>query len=314
MRYVIFLFVCAFVVWTLPVAGQEQPSAPPAAAQPKLDLTPDASGNLSEEQMRELVRAVGQNFQTNYRKRRDYTYIWHDVDRKLDGKGQVKSTESKTYEVMRLYGEPVIRLIEKNDKPLTREESAKEEERIQKLADKRKNESDEQRRKREAQEEKTREKDRAFVSDVAEAYNFRFVGSETLNGRDAWVIAGEPRPDFHAQENEDGWLAKLHGKLWIDKSEMQLVKVDVSVVDTVAFGWVLARVHAGSHLVYEQTRVNDEVWLPLHYEGNIGVRVFVFKNDNEEAEGTYRDYKKFRTSTKIIGMGEVKEQKPQEQK
>jgi hypothetical protein len=36
------------------------------------------------------------------------------------------------------------------------------------------------------------------------------------------------------------------------------------------------------------------------------VRLALFKNDNEEDAGTFRDYRKFRTSSKIVGMGEVK--------
>src|SRR5450631_1622824 len=112
------------------------------------DLTPDANGALSQEQMRELTRVVAQNYRDNYKKERDYTYIEREVTNKLDGKGQIKSTETKTYEVMKLYGEPVARLIQKDDKPLNEKDAAKEEGRIQKLAEKRKNESEEEQKKR----------------------------------------------------------------------------------------------------------------------------------------------------------------------
>ena len=270
------------------------------------DLTPDANGKLSQQQMRELTRVVAQNYRENYKKLRDYTYVDREVTHKLDGKGQVKSTETKTYEIMELYGEPVARLIEKDDKPLDGKDAAKEEERIQKLADKRKNESEDEQRKQQAEKEKARQKGREFVSEVADAYNFRLVGSEMLNGRDTWVIDGEQRPEFHAQLREAQMLSKFHGRLWIDKREVQLAKMDVEAIDTVSFGWVLARIHKGTRFVYEQTRVNDEVWLPQHFEAKVDVRLALFKSDNEEDAGTFRDYKKFRTSSKIVGMGEVK--------
>src|SRR5438309_8766118 len=84
-----------------------------AAAQsiptPKLDLTPASGNKLSQEQMRELARVVAQNYRDNYKKQHDYTYIDREVTRRMDGKGGVKSTEIKTYEVMDLYGEPVVR-------------------------------------------------------------------------------------------------------------------------------------------------------------------------------------------------------------
>jgi hypothetical protein len=298
-----------------PGFGQQNPSSPVSASDPAAaisesaslpDLTPDKNGALSQEQMRELTRVVAQNYRENYKKLRDYTYIDREVTHKLDGKGQVKSTETKTYEIMELYGEPVERLTEKDDQPLNGKEAAKEEERIQKIADKRKNESEDAQRKRQAEKEKNRQKGREFVSEVADAYNFRLVGSEVLNGRDTWVIDGDPRPEFHAQLREAQMLSKFRGRLWIDKGEMQLAKMDVEAIDTVSFGWVLARIHKGTRFVYEQTRINDEVWLPQHYEAKIDVRLALFKNDNEEDAGTFRDYKKFRTSSKIVGMGEIK--------
>lgn len=288
---------------TGPGTGDSVVAEPKAASLP--DLTPDAHGALSQEQMRELTRVVAQNYRDNYKKERDYTYIDREVTNKLDGKGRIKSTETKTYEIMELYGEPVARLIQKDDRPLNDKDAAKEEERIQKLAEKRKNESEEEQKKRLAEKEKARQKGREFVSEVADAYNFRLVGSEILNGRDTWVIDGEPRPDFHAHLKEAEVLSKFRGRLWIDKSEMQLAKMDIEAIDTASFGWVLVRLHKGTRVVYEQTRVNDEVWLPQHYEAKVDARIALFKGDKEQDAGTFHDYKKFRTSSKIVGMGEV---------
>lgn len=272
----------------------------------KLDLTPDANGKLSQEQMRALTRVVAENYRDNYKKQRDYTYIDREVSHHLDGNGQVKSTETKTYEIMELYGEPVARLIEKDDKPLDTKDAAKEEDRIRKLTDKRKNESDDDRRKHLAEREKQRQKNREFVSEVANAYDFRLVGSEVLNGRDTWVIDGDPRPDFHAHLKEAEMLTKFRGRLWIDKQEMQLAKMDVEAIDTVSFGWVLARIHKGTRFVYAQARINDEIWLPQYYQAKLDARIALFKSAREEDEGTFRDYRKFRTTTKIVGMGELK--------
>ena len=278
-------------------------------ARPLPDLTPDADGALSQEQMRALTRVVAENYRANHKQQRDYTYIEREVRKKLDGKGQVKSTEVRTYEVMAIYGEQFERLIEKDDKPLSEKDAAKEEERIQREVEKRKNESEEERAKRQAEEEKRRAKNREFVGDVAEAYNFRLVGSELLNGRDAWVIAGKPRAGFEPHGKAARFLANFHGRMWIDKSDMQLVKLDVEAMDTVSVGWVLARIHKGTRLVYEQIRVNDEVWLPGHLNFRLDARIALFKGYNEESEQTYRDYRKFRTAARVVGVGEVREEK-----
>jgi hypothetical protein len=305
------LFVC------LPVFGQREPSpgsapqstAATSTASPAPDLTPGADGKLSQEQMRQLFRVVADKDIENDTRQRDYTYTDREVENKLDGKGQTKSTEVRTYEILEIYGEQVRRLTEKDDKPLDPKEAAKEEEKIQKIIDKRKNESDDERRKREEKEVKEREDGRKFVREVADAYDFKLVGTESVGGREAWVIDGEPRPGFEPHMKESKFLSKFHGRVWIDKGDLQLAKMDIEAIDTVSVGWVLARIHKGTRVMLEQTRVNDEVWLPRHVTFKVDARVALFKGFNVDGDQEYRDYKKFRTSSKIVGMGEVPEQK-----
>jgi hypothetical protein len=270
-------------------------------------LKPDADGKLSQEQMQNLLRVVADKDLENDKRLRDYTYVERDEEHKLDGKGQVKSTEIKTYDVMELYGEQVQRLIEKDDKPLDQKDAAKEEEKIQKIIDKRKNESESDRRKREEKEEKEREEDRKFVREVADAYNFTLVGTESLGGREVWVIEGEPRPGFEPKLKESKYLSKFRGRVWIDKNDLQLAKMDVECLDTVSWGLFLARFHKGSRFMLEQTRVNEEVWLPLHVTARIDVRLALLKNFDVNLEQTYRDYKKFRATAKIVSVGDVKQ-------
>ena len=323
------ILVLAFLGFALSVAaaGQQEPSAPaappkndevsaadqppadrsPAEEAAKLDLNPDAQGKLSQEQMVKLFRVVADKDMENDRRLRDYTYIERDVQNNLDGKGKTKSTEIKTYEVLEIYGEQVQRLIEKDDKPLDSKGSAKEEEKIQKIIDKRKNESDEERKKREQKEEKERAQGRKFVTEVADAYNFRLVGTEPVGGREAWVIEGEPRPGFEPHIKEAKFLSKFRGRVWIDKDDLQLAKMDIEAIDTVAVGWFIARVHKGTRVMLEQTRVNDEVWLPKHVTFKLDARVALLKGYNIDGDQTFRDYKKFRTTSKIVGIGKVED-------
>jgi hypothetical protein len=303
------LFVCLAVAQKDHPAASADPAVDAASKldpNPKLDLTPDAHGGLSEHQMQELFRVVASKDEENDKRLRDYTYIERNEEHKLDGDGQTKSTEAKTYEVMELYGEQVRRLIEKDDKPLSDKDKAKEEEKIQKILDKRKNESDEERKKREDKEEKDREDGRKFVREVADAYNFTLVGTEVLGGREAWVIDGEPRPGYEPHMKEAKFLPKFHGRVWIDKDDLQLAKMNVEAIETVSIGLVLARIHKGTRMMLEQTRVNDEVWLPLHITFKVDARVALFKGYKMDGDDTFRDYKKFRTSAKIVGLGDAK--------
>jgi hypothetical protein len=292
-----------------PVFAQRDQSAPPsspAVASP-LDLKPDTSGKLSQEQMQQLLHVVAEKDIENDKKQHNYTYIERDEEHKLDGKGEVKSTESETFEVMQIYGKQVHRRIAKDDKPLSEKDAAKEEEKIQKAMEKRKNESDTDRKKREEREAKEQEENRQWVREVADAYNFRLVGNEQIDGRDNWVIEGEPRTGYTPHLKEAKYLPYFHGRVWIDKKDLQMTKLDVECIDTLSWGLVVARLHKGSRLIVEQTRVNDEVWLPKHEAVKLNVRVALFKNLNIDEDDTYRDYKKFRATAKIVGVGDVQE-------
>ena len=295
-------------------ASAQAGSAPAPSADPTSTTTPHGTTpaslpveKLSQDQMKDLIRRVAENDMANDKKLRDYTYTEREETKKLNKKGEVSSTESKTSEVLQIYGETVEKLIAKNDKPLSEKEAAKEDERIQKIIDKRKNESDSDREKRIKKEEKDREEGREFVKEVADAYNFTLLGVEPVNGRDAWVIQADRRPDYVPHKKEAKLLAKVVGKVWIDKEEDQWVRLDTRVTDTISFGLFLARLHEGTRVIVEQTRVNDEVWLPKHAAIHVDVRVALLKNFDVDLDVTDRDYKKFRTGARIIGMQEVKD-------
>ena len=192
-------------------SGQLQIGENPSASHPDVDLTAGPDGKLSQEQMQQLFRVVADKDIENDKRQRDYTYIERQVQHNLDSKGKIKSTEVKTYEVLEIYGEQVERLIEKDDKPLNAKEASKEEEKIQKVIEKHKNESEADRRKREEKALKEREDDRKFVREVADAFDFKLLGTEPVAGRPAWIIDAEPHPGYQPHTREGKFLPKFHG-------------------------------------------------------------------------------------------------------
>jgi len=277
---------------------------PPGAATGEDSPVPATA--LSREQIQTMIRQVADNDDENDKRQRDYTYVERVEEHKLNGNGEISSTETRTYDVMQIYNEQCRRMTAKNDKALPVKEAAKEDEKIQKIIDKRKNESDAQREKRLKQEEKEREENRQFVKEVADAYDFTLVGTESLEGRGTYVIDAEPRKGFEPKRKEAKILPKFRFRVWIDRAANQWVKLDAQCIDTVSFGLFLARIHKGSRIVIDTTRVNDEVWLPRHVAVHVDVRVALLKNFNVEQDITYRDYKKFHAASKIVGVEEVK--------
>jgi hypothetical protein len=293
---VLLLVLTSCLAWTQNRSAE--PTSPSPAAVPL----------LSQDQIRDLIREASEKDIENDKKQRDYTYIQREEEHRLDGKGQVKSSESKTYEIMVLYEEPVRKLIAKDDKPLSDSDARKEDEKVQKIIEKRKNESDGDRRKRLEKQEKDREEGRQFVKEIADAYNFRFSGKEILGGRDTLVIDADPRPGYEPHMKDAKFLPKFRFRVWLDQAEQQWVKLDIQCIDTVSVGLFLLRVHKGSNIQLEQVRVNDEIWLPRHVALKLDARLALLKGLNIEEDVAFRDYRKFRTDTKILPAAEVQEQ------
>lgn len=265
---------------------------------------PNEPRTLASDEIQPLIRAVAENDIANDLKQRDYTYLQREEEHKLDGQGNEKSLETRNYEIMMLYGQQVRRLIARNDKPLGAAEAGKEEKKIQKIMGEREQETPPQREKRLHKEAEEREEERAFVREVADAYTFRLVGTETLDGRETYVIDADPRPDFHPHLKDAKYLPKFRGRIWIDSAETQWLKLECEAIDTVSWGLFLARIHKGSRISIELTRVNDEVWLPKSINLKLSARLALLKNFNVIENVSYRDYKKFRSDTRIVPVPE----------
>jgi len=289
-----------FLIFLFSVSAFPQGNADPAGRA--------APAQLTQDQIRDLIRSAAEKDIENDKKQRNYTYIQREDEHKLDGKGQVKSTESRTYEIMVLYEEPVRKLVAKDEKPLSDNDAKKEDEKVQKIIEKRKNESEGDRRKRLEKQDKDREDGRKFVKEIADAYIFRYVGAQNLEGRETLIIDADPRPGYEPQMKEARFLPKFRFRAWIDQAEKQWVKLDIQCIDTVSVGLFLLRVHKGSSIQIDQVRVNDEVWLPKHVSLKLDARLALLKGLNISEDVTYRDYKKFRTDTKILPVGELQEQ------
>jgi hypothetical protein len=259
-----------------------------------------AAGLLHAQDAREIVRrSVSRDLRTR-ELRRNYTYTSTAVEKQLDSRGAAKKAESETYEHSILYGEPYERLVKRNDKPLPDKDERKEQDKLAKLTAKREKETPAQREKRLAEFDAKRAKEASWVREISDAYNFTQLADDNIDGRDVYVIAAEPRPEYHAKASEAKYMKKIRAKLWIDKSDHHWVKVEAEAIDTISVGLVLLRLYKGSRLQFEQTRVNDEIWLPRHAHivasGRLGL---VFKG-GFELDTVFENYRKFQSDSRII--------------
>jgi len=252
------------------------------------DPSPDA---------KEIIRKSIDRDLFNFDRLKDYTYTERDESRAYDMHGKLKKTEVETNEIFFLGGHDYARLVGRDDKPLSEKDARKEQEKLDKEIQKREHESAEEK----AKIEKERREERKFLNEVPEAFNFQLVGEEEVSGKPAWVILAEPKPNYHIKDGRAKFITKLRGKVWIDKSEYQWVKVDAEAMDKVSFGFHMVQIEPGATLHFEQTRINDEVWLPAAAKVYVNARLALFKKLHSEVDIQFRDYKKFQADSHLLG-------------
>jgi hypothetical protein len=246
-----------------------------------------------------IQKSVGRDL-NDFDRQKNYTYQERTETRELDSGGAVEKTESETKEVMTLRGQRVSKVIAKNDKPLDEREARKEQERLDHTLERREGMSPTERAKR----EKEREENRKFIARLPEAFTFTMDHEEKISGKPAWVIAADPNPDFKPTNMQEKIFSKVRGKVWIDKGEYQWVRAEMEVLDTISMGMALFRISPGGSIKFEQTRVNDEVWLPSHTLIRADARLAYVKKIRAEIEINYSGYKKFQSDSKVVSVEE----------
>ncbi|HWS17076.1 MAG TPA: hypothetical protein VN223_03640 [Candidatus Elarobacter sp.] len=294
-----------------------QSSPAPTATQPPAPLQQSAAESAAAQfpptnDPKEIVRRSMEIDRRTLELARNYTCQHREVIKHLDNHGNVKSTEVKTFDISFYYGEEYSRLIMVDDKPLDDKQKKKEDEKLEKFLAKYRNESEEDRQKRRDKEKKERQESRAYRLDVANAYDFRVVGEEEIEGVNTWVIEATPRKDFKPTQPHADMLKKIKGKMWIDKKEYNWIRVEAEATDTISFGLFLFRIHPGSRFNFQQMHLNNEVWLLRRLYINGGARIALLKNEAIEQEDTFSNYKKFSSTITILpGVREVPaEEKP----
>jgi hypothetical protein len=257
---------------------------------------------LSAQDALEIVRRATELDRRNNEISRNYTFLERQESREVDSKGKLNKTESITVDVTLLEGSPYRRLVARDDKPLSAKDQAKEDEKLQKsIADRRK-ETPEQRERRVADWERKKQRQREPLKELPEAFIFKLTGEETLNGGEAFVIEGLPRPGYRPKKPSTAFFSKIKVHLWIDKKDYQWVRADLESLDTITFGGILLRLAKGSYVTIENARVNNEVWLPKRFDIKGSVRVALVHVMRGEIIYTFSDYKKFQTDSRIVSQ------------
>jgi hypothetical protein len=218
----------------------------------------------------------------SWQARDEYVYMERDEDRRLDALGQVKSANIDVTRMTLVNGIRFEQLMEHNGQLPSAEEQTKRDQDLEEL----KHETpDEQ-----AARLRKNEENRSFLRDLLEAFDFHLIGEEIIDGRPAYVFEASPHPGYHANGKYGKLFSRVKGKLWVDKQDFGWVKVDGEVTQSFSMGLFVARVQRGSHILLEQTRLADAVWVPKRLEVKASARILFVKNLDLDRILTYSDY------------------------
>lgn len=249
----------------------------------------------------EIIKKSLSHWRRNLDAAHNYTFQERSVEEEMSKDGISKNTKIETHEISIIYGDPYEKLIAKNDQPLNEKDRQKEEDKLNKYFEKQKNKSDEDREK-----ERAKERDkfqREIADELPKMQHFEVAGEAEYQGRQVWVISATPNRDYKSNSMAGKLLSRVSGRIWITKDDYQWVKTEADLSDDFTIGLFLFKLHKGTHLEFEQTRVNDEVWLPkkvfVEGSGRIAIKTARFRNTTE-----YSNYQKFGAESKITGMTE----------
>jgi len=250
--------------------------------------------------IKSLIMEVTKNQKAIDELQKQYTCRVAEEVQKVDSKGRIASTTVREYEVFNIAGDEVRHLLAKNGAPLAGDEKKKEDERFNKEFDKLEKKANapvdpEKQAKEDA-------KDQAQISDFLRAVRFYNIRRERFRGHDVIAVDFGPNPDYKPKKTIENIIQKLMGVVWIDEQARDVVRLEGHFADTAKIaGGVLASIDRGSSFVFEQAKINDEVWLPRYAEFHIAARLLVIKARANEID-RYSDYKKFQTDSRIVSM------------
>jgi len=199
---------------------------------------------------------------------------------------------TKTYEVMMIMGSPYERLTAVNNRPLTAQQQAREQQKLDLVIKQRRNESSQQKNQRVARYVKEQQQNHLLIDQLTRAFEFTLEGEQKLDSRDVYVFRARPRPGYRPPNLQASVLKGMQGRLWVDKGTFQWVKVEAEVIHPVTIEGFLARVEPGTRFELEKAPVGEGIWLPKHFAMRSRSKVlFLVPHKNLEEE-TYWGYRK----------------------
>ena len=273
-----------FLAVPLSLPAQEAPAPPPPEAHSQPASVPPAE---------EIIPRVRDHQKQLEERRKNYICNLDEETQKLDGHDAVKKTEIKGYEMFFVDGQPILRQVSNDSKPLHAKEQRKEQEKVDKQI--------KQAHERAGKRARNQEDPNALgIKQFLAASRFTNARYDSFKGQRVLAYDFEPNRDFEPHTRAESLANKLSGTVWIDPDALEIVRLDARVTENFnVAGGLLGSLKRGSAVVFEQEHVNGEVWLPSFADFNVGARLWLVSSLHERVIDRFSNYRKFRVTSKI---------------
>lgn len=229
--------------------------------------------------LRALMKDVMFNYEKSLREIPRWAFERRSTTQKFAKDGSVKEKQTMLLRRERWGDRMVTRPVEVNGKPLSPEQERKQREEIEKRFNSQAN-SGGAAPSREVQ----------MMREMPNAFQFTLTGRETVRGRETQIYSFDPLPSYQPPSMMLGILRKVKGRIWVDRAEKEMARVEVDVFEHASLGGFLAHIEKDTQMHFDRTRVADGTWLPLaskmRYRGNI----LLVKGFFEQFESQYSNY------------------------
>ncbi len=207
-------------------------------------------------------------------------FMWKDTDKKP------KATTTKL--MIETKQGVISRLISLNGRPLTAQERAQDDVRVNRLL------SDPSALRKKQQEQRDDEAHvQKLLAAIPDAFIFKYDGVENSPSGKLVHYTFQPDPNFDAPNHEARVFEGMKGDLLIDLDAKRISKIDATLFQPVDFGWgILGRLDRGGRFLIEQRCIGGTRWETTHSVLHFTGKALMFKPINIQEDETLFDFQR----------------------
>ena len=227
---------------------------------------------------RELVRRAVYN--ENFQPAKKMYFMYRDVKRTKNG-------DTETRIMVQTPQLSLARIIAINGHPLSSDEKAKEDARLNRLTA-----SQDELDKKEKSQKVDDERARKMVQAIPDAFIFDFVNVEKTDQGDLVVLKFSPDPKWDPPDRELQVFTGMQGILKIAVPQERIALMDAHLFRGVDFGWgIFGHLNPGGNFLIEQKEIYPGHWDTTHMQLHFTGKILLVKSLNIQEDEQTSDYR-----------------------